>query len=203
MAIPPFVATQDLQEASQQAAKTGDQFEKVQFEVIREGARFFEHLALFNGGALVLSVSFLGYLSARPDASLVCITVLYVAWGCLLAGLLAATFRNLHHSSYRYFATVAPWAEAAAKLKETELKALQNTNAVLVDSQGKRLSPEEQSRFLHMLGEKKDSWAKLGHRAEGRAASYERVFVALDFVAQVGFFLGLLLLVSFAVANTM
>lgn len=203
MTPPPVHAAQDHQEASQQAAKTGDKFDRIQFEVMREGARFFERLALLNGGALVLSVSFLGYLSARPQANVANIFILYVAWGFLMAGLLASTFRNLYQQSYVYFATVAPWAEAGAKLKEVELKVLQDADgrSILVDSAHKPLSSEEQTKFLEMLGKKRDSWTKLRDKAEGRAASYERAFVALDLIAQIGFVVGLLLMVSFAVAN--
>lgn len=191
-----------LAEASRQAGKTGQKFDEVQYEVIREGARFFERLALLNGGALVLSVSFLGFLSSRQGTSMEHIEVLYTSWGMLLAALLASTFRNLYHQAYLYHATFSMWARDAETLKEIEVETVGGSNALIVDANRKPLLADALQRFRGRLETNKAFWTQAKGKSEKDAESYTRVYKFCEYVSQIGFFFGLLLMVFFAVANT-
>lgn len=189
-------------EASQQAGKTGKKFDDVQYEVIREGARFYERLTLLSGGALVLSVSFLGYLSSRQGTPVEHIQVLYTSWGMLLAALLASIFRNLYHQYYLLHATFAMWARDVETLKEIEVETVRGSKVLIADVNRKPFSADEVEKFAGDLETKRAFWGQAKDKSEKGAESYTRVYKFCEYVSQLGFFFGLLLMVFFAVANT-
>ena len=200
MSAPPEAADmEEHAEASGRAGKSGEKFDQVQYEVIREANRFFETLALFNGGALVLSVTFLGYVSSKPGVKVSCVSALYAPWAFLLGGLLASVFRNLWHQDYLYFATLAQWAGNVERLKESEIRLTEGGGRIIVDSDCKPLEVRE---VVNQLGNNRDSWRGVKNKADKRASRRERLFVICQYIAQFGFVLGLGLLVFFAIANT-
>ncbi len=186
-------------EASDKESRARSKFDQTQWEVAREGARFFEKLSLLSGSAIVLSVTFLGYISSRPNALVHRIGFLYSAWGALLIVLLACTYRNFFHQKYLYFTTFATWAKKAAALKQTELEVIKIGWPVIDEVDG---TPVPQNQVEADLENKKTSWNSAQSKAETHATGSERAFSICEKLVHAGLIVGLLLLVFFAVANT-
>lgn len=194
-----LVDQQEHKDASEEASKSGEKFDQAQFEAIREKARFFDRLGLLSGGAIVLSVTFLGYVSSRPSVKILWPFVLYISWGSLLVALLASMYRNWHHEDYLYYTRFAGWAEHLAKLKQAEIKVVQATGAVVVDPEGQRIAA---SKVIEELTSKCKGWATLEGTASTKARLSEKVSKVLDYAAHIGLFVGIVLLVAFAVLNS-
>ena len=141
----------DRQEASKAAAKSGEKFDEVQREVRRDRAAFFEKFALLNGGALVLGVSLLSYISGHASSVMHFVLTLHAAWGLLLVGLLAAIFRNLLHQHYLYDTAFSWYARDIAQLKRAEARLVAEGNVLLVDKDHR---PADRVEYASELEEK-------------------------------------------------
>ncbi len=188
----------DHQKAYEEAAKAGEEFERVRDELFREQRHFFQQLVLLNGGALVLSVTFLGYVSQRPT-SVLGIWSLRASWVLLLAGLLASLYRTWHHQSYRGFTAYITWVECVEKLSDAEITFVKDGTTNLVDPKKQKLSPED---VVDDLGKDKESWARERERCEKRKKFHELTGKVLEHTANYGLIFGLYFLLLFAVANS-
>jgi hypothetical protein len=188
----------DHRKASEEAAKAGESFDRVQDEVHREQRHFFQQLVLLNGGALILSVTFFGYISQRPT-SVVGIWSLIASWVLLLAGLVASLYRTWYHLSYLYFTAYVTWAEQVEKLRDVQIAFVKGDTTNLVDLEKQRLSPED---VADALGKDKESWARGRERSEKRAKFHEWIWTVLGPTANCGLIFGLVFLLLFAVANS-
>ena len=186
------------QKAAEKAAKAGERFDRVQDEVHREQRHFFQQLVLLNGGALVLSVTFFGYVS-QGSTPVLGIWSLRASWVLLLAGLLASLYRTWHHQSYLYFTAFVEWAEHMEKLRDVEIKLAKGDTTNLVDLKKQKLSPED---VADALGKDKESWARGRERSEKRTKFHEWIWTVLEHTANYGLIFGLVFLLLFAVANS-
>ena len=186
------------QKAAEEATKAGERFERIQDEVAREQGRFFQQLVLLNGGALVLSVTFFGYVSQRPT-SVLGIWSLHASWVFLLAGLLASLYRTWHQQSYRYFTAFATWAEHIEKLRDIEVTVVKGDTVIVVDSRKQKLSP---GNVADLLSRNKEWWTRGKDTSEKRTKFHEWTVRVLQRTANYGLIFGLVFLLLFAVANS-
>jgi uncharacterized protein (DUF486 family) len=198
MPIPRSSEERDFYQASDESKRAAERFDARQFEVIREAARYYERIALLNGGALVLSVTFLGYLSSRQVPRIAWIIVLHFAWGFLLLGLLAAIFRNRIHSGYTYYSAFCQMADRVIGLNTAEIQLLESGNVQFVDAQLRAASTNEIAKDLE---KKRETWNRSRENAERKRKISERVFRVLEFGAEGCLVVGLILLIFFAVRN--
>jgi hypothetical protein len=188
----------DRKEASESASKSGEKFDQLQREIVRDRAAFFEKLALLNGSALVLSISLLSYIASRPNAVIKFPLVLHVGWGFLLLGLLASVFRNLFHQHYHYHQVYSWYARDIADLKQAELRMVQQGGIIIVDAESRPVNSVEFAASLEM---KHKTWSSRSKKAEGIANRFENIFIVAEWVAQLSFCSGVILMVFFSVAN--
>jgi hypothetical protein len=202
MVEPSRTVPDQLAEASKKHERLKELFEAIQQETIRDRARYFEKLALLNGGALALSVSVLGYFVTRPAPRVHCVIALHTAWGLLLVGLLASVFRNLYHQNYRFYRSASWWAEAVAGLKSAEAEFVKSRVDILVDQSRHVLTSSEGEQFLVHISGKANAYSNRKDETGRKAAEYERLFRLCELSSHVAFVLGLVLMAFFVVANT-
>jgi hypothetical protein len=106
-------------EAQEAAKKSASAFGRVQHEIARDRTSFFEKLGLLNGGALILSISTLTYLSGKGNG-LQLKPVLWATWFSFVLALIACTFRNAFYQRYFYDQHFSWYARDIAALKKAE-----------------------------------------------------------------------------------
>ena len=190
---------EERKEKSERASRAKVRFDEVQFEVARDGVKFFDRLGLLCAGAVVLSVTFLGYITSRHQQPVIYMNTLYAVWGFLLVGLLAAQYRNFYHLRDTYYTMFSAWAKKIVELKDSEITVVQTGWPVVDAGEG---TPLPTGSVVADLEKEKISWTQAKDKAEKSAHVSERVFRICEYTAHGGLVLGLILMVFFAVANT-
>ena len=93
MGIDPLLARKRINDAAQKVAATEEKLEEESVESRKAYERFYNQLALFSGGTIALSVTFLGYLKALPRP-VVSRSVLIASWGSLSLASSAHSFMS-------------------------------------------------------------------------------------------------------------
>jgi len=126
------------------------------------------------------------------------IVILYASWGVLLAGLLAALYRNHFQQTYFHATYFVPWADSVAQLKQSEIEVIEKPGAVLVERSGGQSNVGE---FKKYLDKKKEQWTRWGGQARDSKLKNEKVFKLCECTAQIAVPLGLILMLFFSVVN--
>jgi hypothetical protein len=161
-------------------------------------AKFYEMLTLLNGGALVLSVSFLGFISTKT-AHVVHARVLYAAWACFVLSLLGSVWRNLFRGQSYWASVLADQRGMQADETGASIKAILEGRIMPVSENRVPMPPQLAAKNLSQYKELFDWAAK---HADTRAKLHGGIARLCEFVAQLGFVGGVLLLLAFAVLNT-
>lgn len=161
-------------------------------------AKFYEMLTLLNGGALVLSVSFLGFISTKT-AHVVHPRVLYAAWACFVLSLLGSVWRNLFRGQSNWARVLADQRGIQADETEASIKAILGGRVMPVSENRVPVPPQLAAKNLSQYKELFDWAAK---HADTRAKFHDRIARLCEFVGQFGFAVGVVLLLVFAVLNT-
>lgn len=83
--------------------------------------RFYNNLALFAGGTIALSVTYLGYLKTLPKP-IVHVQFLSTGWVALFVCLVTSLFYTLFHAHYGSYYYARAYSEAVKKRYETEAR---------------------------------------------------------------------------------
>ncbi len=194
MGTDPLLAQKHLEDASRAAAAAAEDISADQEANRQSYERFYNNLALFAGGTVALSVTYLGYLKTLPKP-LVHQDILIASWASLLLCLATALFYTFFHTHYWFYASVRRYLESRKEQREVEARELNSLNVVNIRSEAERKSVELRLR-------------KAVERYEGNARSASRRESAYFFIwkwsgrlARGTFLVGLGLLFFFAVAN--
>jgi hypothetical protein len=90
----PLVAKQRLENARQATYATYEKLQEMSLENRRSWERFYNNLALFSGGTIALSITFLGYLKASSNA-VSHKSCLVVSWVLLVVCAVSSLFYTL------------------------------------------------------------------------------------------------------------
>ena len=156
--------------------------------------KFHNNLALFSGGTIALSVTFLGYLKSLPNRTVVGPRVLVASWIVLLVSLLTALFESYFYSHYSYFFSVADYLDSLVKKHSVTATAMDNLEFVNLTEEGKA---EEQRKLRQVAG----IYSRKQKSAMKHQAIYFWLFVWCGRVARLAFPIGIALLVLFAIKN--
>ena len=107
MAIDPIGARFAQQNVVDAQARTKAALQKFEDESIRireSSDKFYGSLALFSGGTIALSITYLGYLKSAPGRVIIHPRILIAAWIVLLVCAVACLFCPLLNSYYTHFA---------------------------------------------------------------------------------------------------
>ena len=184
----------DLTPAQKLAQSRRKRFQEISSEVAAERSRYFERLALLNGGALTLSVTLINTFLTSHAVTLLR-WVLTVSWGFLLAGMLCAVLRNFFHTSHKYYYHFGRMAKAESELSEEEVDFYSGGQ---VFKNGVEMNREE---LLDTAKTNTTAWNKQWLDADRNEKSSSRLFTTLEVCAQTSFFLGLIMLIVFSIMN--
>lgn len=185
----PILARKRIDDASSLADSVYEQMVREEEENRRAYERFYNNLALFSGGTIALSVTYLGYLQSRP-VPVSNHWLIAATWAVLLICVASALFRNVFHTKYLHYARQREYNEKKKAQYETELKELPK---VLV------VNPSDLPAHREKLNQAIDALD------DGAAwcLRREKVYSFLDTwssrLAETSFIVGLIFLFSFAV----
>src|SRR2546428_14001396 len=125
----PVLAEKHVRDAAARVAATEEILQEESAENRRAYERFYNSLALFSGGTVALSVTYLGYLKSlsKPPAHQ---TWLIGSWGCLLFCLAISLFCTFFNTHYMYYARFHELMENKKLKRETDANALDPLNPV-------------------------------------------------------------------------
>jgi hypothetical protein len=187
------LAEKHVKDAAARVASSRELLQQHSAENRRSYERFYNSLALFSGGTVALSVTYLGYLKSlpKPPARL---TWLIGSWGCLLSCLAISLFWTIFYAHYMYYASVREHMENMKLKREAEADAMDHLDFVNLSPAGRQTAE-----------------ARLRKAAAGfdtdqrRAARQESIYLFLwkwsGRLARLAFLGGLGLLFCFAVRN--
>lgn len=148
--------------------------------------------------AIVLSVSLLATLITKPFL-VTAVRWLYWAWGCLLASLVCATFRNRFRAEHEWAGTFA--SEAQDSISEYEKTIQSIADGLVVPVSNERLPIPTTEAINNLLTIRSEIWDWTYRTASRRSRRFKALFSSCEWVAQLGFVLGMVLLLGFAIRN--
>ncbi len=163
--------------------------------------RFYNGLALYSGGTIALSVTFMGYLKtlSKPPAHP---HWLVTAWTCLLVCAACSLFWTFVYGQYSYF--FHEWQAADAHKDKHETDAEEYATIVRGARSVQTQAPISQKNIddfqFNRLGAAA-IYKKRAAKAKRRETFYLRLWTWLGRVARICFLVGLGFLLAFAVKN--
>ncbi len=115
---------------------------------------------------------------------------------------MTALLRNLRHQDYFYYFGASSYLRKRAELVSFEVSLVEDKVRLLLTPEDAAMSEEERQKFAGELRGKAESLGKEAHRSSRKARVAEVMWRGCEYAAELFFFIGLLLLVVFAVVNT-
>ena len=193
MGLHPQIAQKRIDEAAEQIKAVGELLREQENESRRAYESFYNNLALFSGGTVALSVTYLGYLkslSSQPSGKY----LLIGSWSFLFICLLTSLFWSFFYSYYGYFARSREYFEARKKHREAEADGIRSLNIV-------NLTQQQLQECQAELREVAQKWESKAAGNRTKEDLYSQVWLWCGRVARVSFLFGIGLLLAFAVKN--
>jgi hypothetical protein len=198
MGIDPISARFAQQSVLDAQARTKAALQKYEDESIRVREttdKFYGSLALFSGGTIALSVTYLGYLKGTPGRTILYPRVLIATWICLLICAVASLFCPLLNSYYVHFARLRIYVNSLVEQKETAVQEIDSLYLTIVTTPEERQDCKE--RFTAEAEARRKDW-KWAKRRESISSV---LWTGFGWVARLAFPIGLGLLMYFAAKN--
>jgi hypothetical protein len=188
-------AQQDVLEAQARTKAALQKYEDESIRVRESSDKFYSNLALFSGGTIALSITYLGYLKSTQGREILYPRVLIGAWICLLICAVTSIFCPLFNSYYVHFARLRIYINSLVEQKETAAGAMDNLFLVNVNTPEEKES--EKNRLMAETKDKKTSrkWAKR------RETISSVLWTGFGWIARLTFPVGIGLLMFFAAKN--
>jgi hypothetical protein len=191
-----------LQELSKEHAAAAAKLEEIQADIMKGKAGFFERIALLSAASIALSLTFLGYIRSETKTSIPYLWLLYTAWGLLLLSLLAALLRNLRHLDYLYYHAASSWLQRRADLLSYEALIAEDKTQMVFSAEYSMMGDGERQKLAGELQTKQAAASREADRSQRKKRVAEVMWRGCEYAAELSFFVGLLLLVVFAMVNT-
>jgi len=198
MGLPPnaerYFAQKHIEAAEKHLAAVEDNLFKEGQEDRRAFEKFYNNLALFSGGTIALSITYLGYLKSvgRPLLHQKLLTASWVSlFVCLLLSLLYVLVNLYYGHQFRQ----RELAEAKKKKFETELEDIPKLDVVNLQT------PQQLAAFRNPRVQAVETCSKNAADHAKKEKRYFRVWVWAGRIGQLGFALGIGLLLWFAISN--
>lgn len=198
MGLPPqaraHFAEQHIDNAARSMSEVGKKLGQDAEENQRAYERFYNNLALFSGGTVALSVTYLGYLKTLSKPILH-ERLLLGSWGALFVSLACSLFWSFFMTHYGHYSRQREYCEVAKKRYETEVREVVNLNIENLRT------PEQLAEYRNPRIEAAAKSEKNAKWNEVREKRYQRLWIWAGRLARAGFLLGLGFLLSFAIVN--
>jgi len=187
------LAEKHVKDAAARVASSRELLIQESAENRRAYERFYNSLALFSGGTVALSVTYLGYLKSlsKPPAHP---TWLIGSWGCLLSCLAISLFCTFFHTHYLYYARTREYLENIKLKREAEADAMDHMDFV-------NLSPADHQAAQLRLRKAAEGYDSDQRRAARQESIYLFLWKWSGRLARLAFLGGVGLLFCFAVGN--
>jgi hypothetical protein len=156
--------------------------------------RFYNNLAIFSGGTITLSVTFLGYLKSLPNRVVLSEKLLIASWIVLLVCLVTAQYESHFYSYYSHFATVGEYLDSLAKKYTVTAKEIDNLNIV-------NLTEDDIAEEQRKMRQAAEIYDEKHAKTKSPKGIYMQLFRWSGRIARITFPVGLALLVLFAIRN--
>ena len=139
-----FLAQKRIQDARELVAATSEKFQEESSEHRTAYERFYNNLAIFSGGAIPLSITYLGYLKSVPQP-IVYHHLLVASWVFFLLCLLFALFYPFFYTNYGHYARLRELNRKKQEQCQTELDELPQLNIADAPSPAERMAIRRQT----------------------------------------------------------
>lgn len=198
MNLPPnakaHFSKQHMDDAAKTVAAVADKRFQESEENQRAYERFYNSLALFSGGTIALSITYLGYLKSVSKVVLHQ-HWLVGSWISLFLCLTCSVFYTFFVTHYGHFYRSREYCEAVKKRYETEINEIGNLNVVNLQTQSEIEAYTAPRREAANISGKNAKWN------ERRERSYQFAWRWSGRLARIGFLVGLGFLLAFAIEN--
>jgi len=199
MNLPPTAkahfAQKHMDEAAKHVAALEDKRLQESEENQRAYERFYNSLALFSGGTIALSITYLGYLKSLVNHAVVHQGWLVGTWISLFICLTCSVFYTFFVTHYGHFFRSREYCEAVKKRYETEIDEIGHLN---VSNLQTRSEIEEFMAPRREMVRRSETNAKWNERREN---FYQYIWIWCGRLARIAFLVGLGLLLAFAIKN--
>jgi hypothetical protein len=198
MSIDPIAARfaqQSVQEAQARSKAALLKFDEEGIRVRESSDKFYGSLALFSGGTIALSITYLGYLKSTPGRLVLYPRVLIAAWVCLLVCAAVSLFCPLLNSYYAHFARLQIYINSLVEQNETYVQEIDNMYITNVTT------PEAKQAEKKRFSDKAEAKRKDLKWAKTRESISNVLWSVFGWVARLSFPVGLGLLMFFAAKN--
>jgi 3'-phosphoadenosine 5'-phosphosulfate sulfotransferase (PAPS reductase)/FAD synthetase len=198
MSLPPAArahfAQQHMDAAAKKVAAIEDKRLQESEENQRAYERFYNNLALFSGGTIALSITYLGYLKSLSTAVLHH-RWLIGSWISLFICLTCSVFYLFFLTHYGHFYRSREYCEAVKARYETDMEEVRNLNMANLQKQS------EIEGYMAPRREAVRTSAENAKWNERRENFYQFVWIWTGRIARLAFLIGLGLLLAFAIKN--
>ena len=198
MGLPPnakaHFSKQHMDDAAEKVAAVADKRLQESEENQRAYERFYNNLALFSGGTIALSLTYLGYLKS---VSKIVLHPLWLvgSWLLLFLCLVCSVFYVFFVTRYGHFYGNREYCEAVKKRYETEIKEVGNLNVVNLQTESEIEAYAAPRREAARISGKNANWN------ERRETFYQFIWRWSGRLARLTFLAGFGLLLAFAIEN--
>lgn len=188
-------------EAIKAASKASEEQTKITNEMIaytrQASEKFYYQIATIAGGAIVISLTFMGQLSRAVPPVLCQSWALKLSWVLLLVSLTGALFRNYYMLRFVHFSVMENWFKVSAYSKETILEEILKDPSIvwnLKNAGEVAVFEEHERKLLKDFNE--------GIKSHGRRAKISKGFFrTCEWSSIWGLLGGLACLIVFGIAN--
>ena len=188
-------AQQHMDEAARAVAAVDDVRRNEVDDQQRAYERFYNNLALFSGGTVALSVTYLGYLKTL-SSPVVHKNWLVGSWTSFFVCLICSLFWLLFHTHYSHYFRDRDYCETVKSRYETEIKEIDHLNIANLQSDSERQQFILPRRKMIEKSVKNAAWNKRRERF------YQFFWIWAGRLSRVSFLIGFGLLLLFAIKNT-
>jgi len=188
-------AKQHIDRAVRTVAAVEDARAKEVEENKRAYERFYNNLAIFSGGTVALSVTYLGYLKTL-SVPVVHKWWLVGSWSAFFICLLCSLFWLLFHTHYAHYFRDRDYCEAVKKQYETEVAEVGHMNIANLQTREERAAYIDPRVEALKKSQQNADWNKR------REQFYYHLWVWTGRLARLSFLVGFALLLAFAIKNT-
>jgi hypothetical protein len=194
MSMTPHLAQKHIEDAARLVGATEERLQEESSENRKAYERFYHSLALYSGGTIALSVTYLGYLKSLPGA-VQSDGLLIASWEVLLVCLICSLFSPFLHTHYMHFARLREYVCNRAKQREREAEGLDYLDIVNVRSKSEQEALRDRLKKAATAYITDEKWAAK------REQIYMHLWIWAGRTARCTFVLGLILLLWFAIRN--
>ncbi|MGH9434229.1 MAG: hypothetical protein ACRD3T_22090 [Terriglobia bacterium] len=190
----PIGARKRIEDAGARTKAVRQKLDEESLENRRGLERFHNSLALFSGGTIALSVTFLGYLKSIPNKTVLYPNALVGSWLVLLVCLVASLYCTYFNANYVHFARRREYAEKLVDEREAEIQETDKLRIV-------NLTPQERLADKEVWAQQAEKYGKDKQWAKKREDIYTPLWIWTSTVSRLAFPLGIGLLAFFAIKN--